>query len=147
MNMCSEPIIVEPYNKVLYNNCLYNTLLSACQYFGFSDEFILTNDFFSYKLNKKESRFYIDRDVIKIQQDIPLLRDKGIECDIPCEQRDPVTFIKYSLAIGKLVMVCIDQYDFEKSAFFTREHSMYHMLVYGNHENMFDALALMDQKW
>lgn len=142
--MYSNPVTVEPYNKVLYNNCLYNTLLSACQYFGFSDEFILTNDFFSYKLNKKENRFFVDRDVIKIQEDIPLLRDMGIESDIPCDQSDPVTYVKDSLARGKLVMVCIDQYDFQKSSFFTSVHSMYHMLVYAHHENEFDALSLMD---
>ncbi|MBK1811299.1 hypothetical protein JHL18_11745 [Clostridium sp. YIM B02505] len=142
--MCSNLVTVEPYNQVLYNNCLYNTLLSACQYFGFSDEFILTNDFFSYKLNKKENRFFVDRDVIKIQEDIPLLRDMGIECHIPSDQSNPVKYIRDSLSNGRLVMICIDQYVFEKSPFYASVHSMYHMLLYAHHDNVFNALSLMD---
>ena len=133
---------VEPYNKVLYNNCLYNTLLSACQHFGFNDAFILVNDFFTYKLSEKKDSIYIDRDVLKIKDDMKLLYELGIDCERNDEGASE--FIKTCLERDKLIMVCIDQFYFHKSAFYERTHSMYHMLLFANREEEYHALALMD---
>ena len=138
------PVEIVPYNKVLYNNCLYNTLLTACQQLGIDDTFLLVNDFFTYKLCNNNNYFIIDRDVIKFKPDLVLLEEAGINCVTYTNDDDSLTVIRENLLAERMVLVCIDQFEYEKSPFYGKTHSVYHMLLYRQEEDVYFAVALME---
>lgn len=127
---------VEPWQELYYNNCFYPPLLTAISYLRGNVFPFLINDFFCYSYNEKDPVFRISCSNIKIEKDVDILYNMGINV---LEITDiTIAHIKELLLKNTPILFQIDRFYWKHESnddFFSKAHMPHTLLLYGYNNN------------
>lgn len=128
--MVSDEKLIEPFNKLFYKECFYNSLFPVVGYYRKSILPILMNDTIAYSYDPTSNHFKVEyREAKPIHQ---LLLEQGIEMEEKAVSHSVIEDLQMSIRGSKPVILRVDCfYASKRSDTYHKKHWPHSWLVFG----------------